>query len=611
MKRYFSVFLAAALICTAGCSKNDSDGGSPDGPRTIRVATADAALSGSGDYLLGGSVAGIEVAALSRVGVQYMACGEAAALESLDWTSSVWIGAEKPSLSWSVPAENLTPETTYAFRAFAETSGTYCFGSAKSFTTPPSGVEPLPLPLTVAELRAKHAAGEDVSARNVRGYVVLGVTSGPVAGFGPGTILLYDNAGAPASAILLSVEGIADGDFAEGDLLEVSLAGAVRKVYGDVIPQYGGLARNAVKGISRAHAIDPVWVTPAQLIAGPEKYVCAPVRISRVYAVTPGVLFSASGNRFTDGESSFAVCADASGVVGRLTQNSATGSLCGICSFDGEPQVWPLKAADVAAFTGDGGIAEGEPAIEILNTEHYEFAPRGGTRVVDCRVTARAGQRLYADTRNIDASRYSIEIENDRISVSARPNNAGKTDDYANCYIYLADSKEERREAVATIRITQLCSAYESIPALIQANDGELSSVHAAVVNGFTTSAMKLGSGNYTGHYTTDPTGAVGDQKLVFYATGWKEGGHGAGTLYLRVRGGGSASTASVTLKINDGATGQAPFILGVGDTDRYEVSLTGLQPGSVIDFSTSPDFDRKKDDRTGRALLFGVQICD
>lgn len=610
MKRLF-ILLASVMVFAAGCSKSDSDGGKPGGSQTPRVTTADAAVSGSGDYLLGGSVAGAETAALGGVGVQYVVCSDAAALESPDWASAAELKAEEPSLSWSLPAEYLDAETTYAFRAFAEVPDMRYFGSAKSFTTPPSGVEPLPSPLTVAELRAKHAAGEDVSARSVRGFVVLGVPSGTAAGFGAGTILLYDNTGAPASAILLSIEGITAEDFAEGDLLEVPLAGAVREVYGGMIPQYGGLTRKGVKGISRGNAIDPVWATPAQLLAAPEKYVCAPVRISRVYAEAPGALFSVSGNRFTDGETSFAVRADAAGEVGRMTQSAATGTLCGICSYDGEPQVWPLRAADVAAFTGDGGIPEGEPAIEILHTEYYEFAPQGGMRTVDCRVTARAGQRLYADMRNIDASRYAIDIEGAGIRISARPNTTGKTADYTNCYVYLADSKEGRREAVATIRITQLCSAYESIPALIQANDGELSSVHEAVVNGFPTNAMKLGSGNYTGHYTSDPTGAVGDKKLVFYATGWKEGDHGAGTLYLRVAGGGSASVASVALKINDGATGQAPFVLSVGDTDRYEVALTGLQPGSVIDFSTSPAFDKKKDDRTGRALLFGVQICD
>lgn len=610
MKRLLTL-LAAVLVFAAGCSKSDSDGGKPGGSQTPRVTTANAAESGSGNYLLGGSVAGAEVAALSGVGVQYVVSNDAPAPESSDWASAVEMKAEKPALAWSLSAEGLNAGTTYAFRAFAEVSGERRFGSAKSFTTPPSGIELLPAPLTVAELRAKHAAGEDVSERNVRGYVVLGVPSGTSAGFEAGTIVLYDNTGVPASAILLSVEGITAEDFAEGDLLEVPLAGAVRGVYRGMIPQYGGITRNGVKGISRGNAIDPVWATPAQLLAEPEKYVCSPVRVSRVYAETPGVLFSVPGNRFTDGETSFAVRADASDEVGRLTQNAATGTLRGICSYDGEVQIWPMKAADVAAFTGDGGIPEGDPSIEILNTEYYEFAPRGGTRVVDCRVTARTGQRLYADMRNIDAARYAVEIEGGCIRISARPNTTGKTADYTNCYVYLADSKEGPREAVATIRIMQLCSSYESIPALIQANDGELSSVHDAVVNGFATHAMKLGSGTYTGRYTSAPTGAVGDRKLVFYATGWKESDQAAGTLYLRVAGGGSASVASVDLKINDGAAGQAPFVLSVGDADRYEVALNGLQPGSVIDFSTSPGFDKRKDDRTGRALLFGVQICD
>lgn len=102
-----------------------------------------------------------------------------------------------------------------------------------------------------------------------------------------------------------------------------------------------------------------------------------------------------------------------------------------------------------------------------------------------------------------------------------------------------------------------------------------------------------------------------GDRKLVLYAVGWSESKHEAGTLYLRVEGGGSVSTTAVPLTVNEGATGQAPFVLAVGDSDRYEVELRDMTPGSAISFSTSPDFDYRKDDRTGRALLFGVQVSE
>lgn len=576
-----------------------------------RVTTADVVDYDAVSALLGGSVADVSPAALSGAGVQYAVWSDAATIDGVDWSRAAELSAE-PAQTWSARATGLTGGTRYAVRAYVSMDARRFYAEPQSFTTRTAVQEPL----TVVQLRAKHAAGEDVSALCVRGYVALSVHDGDSAqSFDAGTVILYDNTGAAASALTLSggasAEGIGTAGLVEGDYVEIALTGAERGFYREVVPQYTGIARERVRIIDRGHTVDPVWATPAQLAARTAEYVCSPVRLSRVYAETPGALFSAADNFFTDGQTRFVVYAAAGSTVGRLEQNGATGTLYGICWWSDRVQVIPVKAADVADFTGDDGIDEGEPSIEILNTDYYEFPPQGGTRVVDCRVTAPAGMRLFADTRFVDTDRYAIDIAGSRVRITARANPTGQTEDYSNCYIYLAESKDGQRHVPQTIRVTQLSSVYESCPALIQANGGELASVHEAEVNGYRTVAMKLGSGSYTGHYTSDPTGAAGDHRLVFHAVGWKESKHEAGILYLRVAGGGEASVGSIPLRIDDGATGQAPFVLTAGDESRYEVALTGLQPGSVIEFSTSPAFDYRKDDRTGRALLFGVQIVD
>lgn len=574
------------------------------------VTTEDVTEFDDTSALLGGCVTDVTTDALDVTGVQYTFWNDAAAIDNIDWTQAVERTTE-PDLAWSVRVTGLTEGTQYAVRAFAGIEGRRYFGRTKSFTT--SAATPRE-PLTVAELRSKYFADEEVSTLRVRGYVALSVAADiTTESFAAGTVILYDNTGVPASALMFcgsaSDPGIGAAGLQEGDLVELSLAGAERDPQREPLPVYTHIAREDVRIISRGHAIDPVWVTPAELVAGAAEYACSPVRVSRVHAEKPGLPFSTADNFFTDGLTRFAVYASPGSTVGQLAQNAATGTLFGICSYDGDMRVVPVKVSDVAAFTGDDGFAEGEPSIEIRNTNRYEFSPQGGTRVVDLRVTARPGMRLWADVRNIDPSRYAVDIVGSRVYLTARANTTGIASDYANCYIYLAETKDGQRFVPQTLSLAQLGNRYESIPALIRANGGEWASVHEAVVNGVQTEAMKIGTGSSTGHYTSDPTGAAGDRTLTFYAVGWKEGDHETGTLYLRVQGGGEASQSAIPLRIDEGATGQAPFVLNVDDESRYEVTLTGLQPGSAIEFSTSPAFDKRPDKKTGRALLFGVQI--
>lgn len=575
------------------------------------VATGEVTDFDAVSALLSGSVSSVELSRLSEVGVQVVIWGDQLTLQNLDWSQAVDYPARLEA-SWSVRATNLMPQRQYAARAYVGVEERRFFGEVVSFQTFAAGRKPL----TVAQLRARHAASEDVSQERVRGYVALSIPHNlTTESFPAGTIILYDNTGAAGAALMLcagvSDKGLGAAGLVVGDYVEVPLEGAVRKLEQGVIPCYENILSNQASLISRNHPIDPVWTTPAQLNAEAARYAGSPVKLSRVYAQRPGVLFSVADNGFTDGTDPVVVYAKAGSAVGQLTQNAATGTLCGICGYDGKVQVVPVTAADVASFTGDDPANTGDPAIVLLGTEYYEFAPQGGTLTVPCSVTRPENLRLFADTRYIDTDRYAIDIEGDRVSISARANTSGVTADYVNCYLYLAESKDVPRKATATLRITQLCSPYESIPGLIQANGGELSSVHAAVVNGFTTRAMKLGSGSYTGHFTSDAVNMSGTRRLVFYAVGWTEGKHEAGTLYLRVEGEGAVSTSAIPLRINAGASGQAPFELTVGSESRYEVTLTGLKPESTICFSTSPRFVRESDDKTGRALLLGVQLLD
>lgn len=607
MKRF--LIFAAALLCAA-CGKS-VDAVSPEPPigPSEPVVTTLSVKDYDADYaLLGGWVSGIDVATLDEVGVQYLVQNDETNPSGEHWTQAVEVVAAAPAERWTLRIEELEPETCYAVRAFVGIKHVRYYAVPEYFKTlRPSELEPEPA-LSVAQFRRLEAEGTDVADKRIRGYVALSIPADcTTESFPAATVVLYDNVGTTSSALFLTGDGIGAASLQRGDCVEIALAGVVP---GDRSDLYEVTAATDLVKIDSGHAIIPVWATPAQLIASTNEYVAAPLRIGRLYAERPGELFSADDNFFTDGEARIAVHAAATSVIGQLASNAATGTLCGICTYENETvQVVPVTEADVADFTGDVGIAEGEASIELFNTQYYEFPPQGGERIVECRVTAPAGMRLWVDLRNIDESCFSVEIAGDKVRLLARPNRTGKAVDYANCYLYLAQTKEGQRYVPQTIRLAQLGNSYESLPALIAANGGELASVHEALVNGVSVRALKLGSGNYTGHYCSDPAGAAGDRVLSFYALGWSEGDHDAATLYLRAVGGGSLSTTDIPLTINTGATGMAPFNLTVDDKSRYEVTLHDWTPGSAIEFSTSPTFDKKKDNKTGRALLFGLQI--
>ena len=626
MKRL--LFFVAAVLFAAACGKGDEalaadasqNPAKPGGAAQPVVTTRPVTGIEATKVHAGGRVAGVDVGAIAQAGVQCMAWSDDTAPSDEAWSGAGEVVVEAPATEWLLPIWGLEPATQYAVRAFVVmTDATSYYGDAVIFNTLPydPGSEPDPEPdpepepdptLTVAQLRALYAAGADVADRRVRGYVALSIPADCLTeSFPAATVVLYDNTGEKASALFFAGEGIGAAALQPGDCVEIALAGVAGSDRNDL---YVVADAADVRKVDGGHALVPVWATPTLLNASPDDYAASPVRVGRLYAERPGELFSVADNFFTDGEGRLAVYAAATSTVGLLTQNAATGTLCGICTCaDGQLRVVPVTEADVADFTGEGGIAEGEPAVELLHGEYCEFPPQGGERIVECRVTAPAGMRLWADLRNVDESRFSVEITGSSVRLIARPNLTGEAVDYANCYLYLAETKEGQRYDPQTIRIAQLGNVYESIPALITANGGEYSSVHEAVVDGVATQAMKLGSGNYTGHYLSDPTGAVGDHVLTFYAVGWRESDHDAATLYLRAVGGGTLSATAIPLTINDGATGMAPFILSVGDESRYEVKLRNWTPGSAVEFSTSPTFDKQKDKKTGRALLFGIQI--
>ena len=124
---------------------------------------------------------------------------------------------------------------------------------------------------------------------------------------------------------------------------------------------------------------------------------------------------------------------------------------------------------------------------------------------------------------------------------------------------------------------------------------------------------FKLGTNRQTGVFTSGVINKPGDKYLNFYAVAWKGG---TTTLYWRVDDG---AVHRQQLTPNDGATGNPPYEITFADTDHYSVLLTGLTENSVIEFSTSENFEVVAVEPTPpatmpsntRAIVCGVKLTD
>lgn len=131
-----------------------------------------------------------------------------------------------------------------------------------------------------------------------------------------------------------------------------------------------------------------------------------------------------------------------------------------------------------------------------------------------------------------------------------------------------------------------------------------------AKINGDATEipVLKLGTGSYSGAFTTEAVGVTGNKKLSFYAAAWT--GKTA-TLYVRINNGGTVAPGSVTLAANEGVANSSPYTITFNDdTEYFTLEVSDLTAASTITFATDAEFKGGVEDKkTGRALIAGIQI--
>lgn len=123
-------------------------------------------------------------------------------------------------------------------------------------------------------------------------------------------------------------------------------------------------------------------------------------------------------------------------------------------------------------------------------------------------------------------------------------------------------------------------------------------------IDGKSYNGAKLGSSSKAGNYTTKPLPATGNVTLSFYAVGWSGK---SGKLKVTVLNGGTIDgevSKTFDLQGNDGATGNPPFTMTLGDTDFYSASLEGVTEATTLKFESL-----KATGLDSRAVYFGVNV--
>lgn len=207
----------------------------------------------------------------------------------------------------------------------------------------------------------------------------------------------------------------------------------------------------------------------------------------------------------------------------------------------------------------------------------------------------------YLNGKNFTTS-DNLAIGDEVIVCGQLVNFKGNTPEIQSCYIASLNGfmpePPALKEGVYASDAAFVCNIDNSNDAVYSLGDTN--------VGGNDVSGFKLGTGSKAGVFTSAAIGVSGDKYLNFYAVAWN--GKSA-TLYYRVQGGDTMSQAVVA---NTGANNNTPYNgLVIAESDHFSVKLTGLQATDKIEFSTDASFTAAANDKSGRALVFGIKLTD
>lgn len=398
------------ITLATGAGGTEIDLGAAGEPK---VTTIDAKTITGTTATLGGSVANLEIAEATEVGVQYIEFSTGTVTD-IDWTKATKAAASAKENPWTVDVTNLTKDTQYAFRAYAITASSTIYGEPKTFVA----MESATTPISITDLVNKMT---DTATAVDANYVIQGVICGDPAGknYSYGTLyVMTKGANTAGNALSLYNNKIDMTQFKLGQEIKVALQKDVAKIYKRYdVPQVEGFSAENIEVISEKNVVTPVKVTLSQLAA----FVCMPVTVENVNIATGGIwkedgaaknhIFNVAGASFTVNINKNATPFD------NQPYAATTASMTGIASiYQSKGQLMPRNLEDVSGFKVT------EPTIISVAPSSLSFLSTGGTKTITV-TTANQGANVIIATGL--SGNLSSSVKGNIVTITATENNGG------------------------------------------------------------------------------------------------------------------------------------------------------------------------------------------
>lgn len=580
------------ITLATGIGGDEIDLGAAGEPK---VTTADAVSITDNSATLGGSIANMNVADATEVGVQYIAFSTGT-VANIDWATATKTAAATKVNPWTVSVTNLTKDAQYAFRSYATTTTGSIHGEPKTFVAMTTATTPIAI-ASLIEKMTTTATAVDAD------YTIQGIICGDPAGknYSYGTLYIMTKGATTAgNALSLYNNQIDVTQYKLGQEIKVTLQKDVAKIYKRYdVPQVEGFSLGNIEVLSENNAVTPIKVTVAQL----SSFVCMPVTIENATIATGGIwkepatlgthTFNVSGTNFTVSVNKGATPFD------DQPFKAGTGSLTGIASiFGGAGQLAPRNLDDTKAF------ASSQPMIVSTEPSSVNFSSVGGSQTIEITTVNQGSNTLSISPLS---GILSAKLENGKVIVTATAN---ETDSDINQTLTI--SITNGNSVTVPIKVSakggsDTKGTFTSMTPFLFDSGTNNYNAYSQLAN-TDIYCLKLGTGSKSGAFTTGALGVNGNKKFSFYAAAWKAK---KATIYIQVNNGGSISGGnSIAAAANDGATGNPTYTITFADSDYYTFNLTGLTESSTITIATDSNFNSAAaDDSNARAIMCGFQL--
>lgn len=559
------------------------------------VTTTDASSITETSATLGGSISNVDISQVTEVGVQYIEFSTGTVTD-IDWAKATKVAATTKVNPWTVAITNLTKDTQYAFRAYANGASGIIYGEPKTFVAMNSTAKQISIAALVEKMTAASTPVDD-------NYLIQGIICGDPAGknYSYGTLYIMTK-GATTAGNALSIYNnkIDMTQYSLGQEIQVSLQKDVASIYKRFdVPQVEGFSAEDIKVVSENNAVEPIKITVDQLAS----FVCMPVTIENVTIAEAGIWKEAGAlknHTFTVNGTSLIVNLNKQATPFDDQPFAAgKGSLTGIASiYSGNGQLLPRNLKDVEAF------ASQQPMIVSVEPATVSFSSTGGEQIIEISTINQGNNSLSINSLS---GILSARLEEGKVIVTAGPNE-GNEDVKQDLIISITNGNSVTVPIKVSAKMgSDTKGTYTSMtPFLFDNGTNKTNSYSQELsINEQIIEGLKLGTAKKSGTFTSGALGVSGNKKFSFYAAAWNKESM---PVYIKVNGGGTVvGENNITATTNTNVAGTGTFTITLTDSDYFTFSLTDLTPESTITIATDPNFDGSGS--KARGIICGCQL--